>query len=234
MRRLISLIAMISLITPLLSFSPYSPVQGILLKNYPKLSHLENSLEKFEPLKEIVILPEEDFDENEAIKIISTLANINENILKKMVNQRVYVKLFTGELTDEPSALYLKGKIPRGYMFSNVTWDDVPGLGGTRIVLVKLGHSEQGKGHGSINLELHEVAHSVDQIVFNGIHSKPDFLKIWRKEANRLFPGNWYFINYPEEYFAETFAYYYYNHETREYLRTVAPLTYEYMKSLEK
>jgi Pro-Pro endopeptidase len=234
MRRVIFIIVLVLFTVPLLSFSPYPSVQGIFLKDYPGLLNAHLSPQKLQALEKMVVLPNEPFNESEAKKMIMTLGNIDENILKKIANKGIYVKLFNGKLTDEPTARYLRRKTPRGYTFPWITWDDVPGLGGNRIVLVKIGHSESGKGHGSINLELHEVAHSVDRIVFDGIRSKPRFLEIWRKEASNLFPGNLYFINYPEEYFAESFAMYYYSEETRQHLKEAAPLTYQYIKKLEK
>ncbi|WP_044748364.1 anthrax toxin lethal factor-related metalloendopeptidase [Bacillus alveayuensis] len=234
MKRILFFLMLILLIAPLLSFSPYSPVSGTLLKEYPSLSLSGIPSDKYEALKQIVILPEGEFAEQEAKKMIETLAKTDKDLLQDIAKKRIYVKFFTGKLTDEPTARYLRGKIPRGYTHSPVTWDDVPGLGGNHIVLVKIGHSERGKGHGSINLELHELAHSIDRLVFNGIRFQPRFLAIWRKEAHHLFSGNPYFLDYPEEYFAESFAMYYYSRETRQQLKENAPLTYQYIKNLEK
>ncbi|MEF2098411.1 hypothetical protein V3595_27995 [Bacillus sp. CFBP9009] len=47
-----------------------------------------------------------------------------------------------------------------------------------------VGASDKGKGHGSVNLELHELAHSIDKIVYNGIRDDVNFLGIWGKEVN--------------------------------------------------
>jgi hypothetical protein len=228
--RYINLLLSILLVIPLSSFSHPFPLQGILLED----SKLYSFFPSDAPIQKIIVLPEQKFNQTEALKIIQTIEHIHPSILHKIAAKRIYVKLFTGKITDERTAAHLHGKHPRGYSFADFTWDDVPGMGGTHIVLVKIGHSEHGKGHGSINLELHELAHSVDHIVFNGIRSEPRFLAIWRKEAPELFPGNAYFLNYPEEYFAESFAMYYYSEETRQQLKKTAPLTYQYIKNLEK
>jgi Pro-Pro endopeptidase len=82
-------------------------------------------------------------------------------------------------------------------------------------------------------LELHELAHTIDNYVFGSIRTNETYLKIWKKEAPVLFPGNSYFINYPEEYFAESFAMYYFNDESRELLKVKAPMTYQMLKNLE-
>lgn len=138
--------------------------------------------------------------------------------------------MFTGSLTDLPSLRHLRGVIPRGYR--ETTWDDVPGSGGGRIVYIKIGASEKGQGHSSVNLELHELGHSVDRIIF-GIRRDPDFLSLWKREREKLFPGNAYFCQYPEEYFAETFAMYHYSKETRLRIERMAPRTAKYIEKLQ-
>ncbi|MBB5325670.1 hypothetical protein HNQ34_002771 [Anoxybacillus tepidamans] len=228
MKRLLVLMGVVVAVIPLLSFSPYPNTHGILLQ----ASSLSiDRVPSHQTLQKIVILPDAPFDHSEAKKMIETLAHIDPALLKKIADQHIYLKLFTGKLTDEPSARYLRGQTPRGYI-SPATWDDVPGLGGSHLVLVKIGHSEKGKGHGSVNLELHELAHSVDYIVFDHIHATSPFLAVWREEAKQLFPHNYYLLDYPEEYFAESFAYYYYNNETRAHLKETAPKTYEFIKQL--
>ncbi|WP_199426545.1 anthrax toxin lethal factor-related metalloendopeptidase [Thermaerobacillus caldiproteolyticus] len=231
MRRLALFVGMIMLVVPLLSFSPYPATHGVLLSaSSLRLKHVPS----YETLKQIIILPDTSFNHSEAKKMIKTLSHIDPPLLKKIADEHIYVKLFNGKLTNEPSARHLQGKTPRGYIYSSVTWDDVPGLGGSHLVLAKIGHSEKGRGHGSVNLELHELAHSVDYIVFDRIHETPVFLMIWQEEASRLFPHNYYLLHYPEEYFAESFAYYYYNDKTRAYLKATAPKTYQFIDHLVK
>ncbi|GGJ58868.1 hypothetical protein GGR02_000061 [Anoxybacillus voinovskiensis] len=229
MKRWLICIGFVVVIVPLLSFSPYPNTHGSLL-GASSLS-LENLPSK-QTLQQIIIVPDTAFDHAEVKKIVQTLAHIDPPLLKKVAEQQIYIKLFTGKLTDEPSVRYLRGKTPRGYMVK--TWDDVPGIGGSHLVLVKIGHSEKGKGHGSVNLELHELAHSIDYLIFHHIHTTTSFLTIWREEANKLFPHNYYFLDYPEEYFAEAFAYYYDTDETRTYLKEKAPKTYEFIQQLTK
>ncbi|WML40272.1 hypothetical protein RCG19_00875 [Neobacillus sp. OS1-2] len=150
--------------------------------------------------------------------------------MEKIIQNGINVKLFTGKLTDNPTVQQLAGKVPRGYQ-ANVTWDVVPGIGGSKVVLAKIGSSKKGKGHGSVNLELHELAHSIDRYVFADISGTLEFHNVWEKEQEQLFPGNSYF-HYPEEYFAESFAMYYLNKGTKEQLLLNAPLTYNLIKKL--
>lgn len=233
MRRLIQFF-LIAVFTFLLPGSLHANVNGIPLKDYPRQSLLYENLniENFDLLGEIVLLPEESFDYEEVADIISRIDALPEKMLRKITEERIYLALFNGKLTDNPSVRDLRGVTPRGYT-SDKTWDEVPGVGGSRLVLAKIGSSAQGSGHGSFNLELHELAHSIDRHVYNLIRDDAEFLEIWKKESKMLFPGQEYFLNYPEEYFAETFAMYYLGGEYHQLLRDVAPQTYWFIEGLE-
>ena len=47
---------------------------------------------------------------------------------------------------------------------------------------MKIGASDKGNGHSSVNLELHELAHSIDSYVFNELRYNKNFLEIWNQE----------------------------------------------------
>ncbi|MBY0122705.1 anthrax toxin lethal factor-related metalloendopeptidase [Bacillus sp. S/N-304-OC-R1] len=213
--------------------SSQAAMGGIQLKDYPQKSLLRHSLvlQSANPIDDIIILPAEPFDEVQAAGIINRIDHLPHSLLEKIDSNDIKIKLFTGKLTDNPSAHYLTGIIPRGYK-SKTTWDNVPGIGGSKTVLVKIGYSEKGKGHGSVNLELHELAHSIDKYVYNGIRYNQQFLSDWKIECPKLFPNQDYFLNYPEEYFAETFAMFYLNNETNTLLKKNAPATFNFIKKL--
>lgn len=183
-------------------------------------------------LSAIMILPENEEDWNVAEEIVTRISSLPDSLLEKIKDNGIRVKIFTNQLTDQPEAAHLKGVLPRGY--TNTTWDDVPGMGGGKTVLVKAGSSDRGMGHDSMNLELHELAHSVDSIVLSNRSQSKEFTQIWQGEANRLFPGRDYFLDYPEEYFAEAFTLYFYHEETRRHLYTHAPRTYAFLEELER
>jgi Pro-Pro endopeptidase len=207
---------------------------SIKLGDYPKNSELYqfiNNESSLQQLNEMVLLPKSLFDEKAAAGIITRMADLPETLLEKVNEQGITLKLFTGKLTDNQTARYLAGQIPRGYN-SQTTWDEVPGIGGSQVVLVKIGSSEKGKGHGSVNLELHEMAHSIDKLVFQNISKNKEFKLIWEEERGILFPGNSYFLLHAEEYFAETFAMYYLNDETKLQLKEAAPQTYNFFKRI--
>ncbi|MBP2241255.1 hypothetical protein J2Z40_001817 [Cytobacillus eiseniae] len=206
---------------------------GILLKDYPRHSLLKETLvlNSSNLLGSIIILPTEPFDEYAASQIISRLDNLPFSLLSKVGEENIKLKLFIGQLTDNPTAAHLQGIIPRGYT-NGTTWDDVPGIGGSRTVLVKIGSSDKGSGHSSINLELHELAHSIDRYVYKGIRNNHKFQAIWKKEKAKLFPSQDYFLSFPEEYFAEAFALYFLGGDSRNLLKNRAPETYRFIKGL--
>lgn len=206
-------------------------INGMRITDFPKNSQLYESI-KISPnnVNQIIILPPQPFDEKEAAKIINRFGSLPKSLLNKIYQNGINLKLFTGKLTDNPTARQLKGKIPRGYP-ANTTWDDVPGIGGGKVVLVKIGASDKGKGHGSINLELHEMAHSIDHIILNNVSQTKEFKTLMENEHEQLFPGKSYF-EYPEEYFAEAFSMYFLNSESKAQLKWKAPETYNFFRSL--
>ncbi|WP_374717450.1 toxin [Neobacillus sp.] len=207
-------------------------IEGVALGDFPSDTVLFQSLNPNLPkqLKEIIYLPRESFNNKDVALMINRIGSIRLSIIEKIYQEGIIVNLFSGKLTDHTTTRHLSGKTPRGYQ-NEVTWDDVPGIGGSKVVHVKIGASEKGNGHGSVNLELHELAHSIDNLVFNNISKTQEFNEIWKQEYEKLFPNNEYF-QYHEEYFAEAFAMYYLNKQTKEQLKTKAPLTYQLMESL--
>jgi hypothetical protein len=206
--------------------------EGILLSSYPFKS---TDIKLSKPiLGEMVYLPQTSFNEEDAIFMINNLQKIDQNILMLAAEQNIQIKLFKGSLIDQNGLSFLKDQKPRGYSDSDPSWELVPGMSNDRVVYAKIGHSEYGKGHGSVSLELHEVAHAIDRYVFYYVRKDPMFLNIWKQEVEKLFPLQNYFIRFPEEYFAESFAMYYYSEDTKLMLEEKAPLTFEFIKSLEK
>lgn len=232
MRRLISFLFILTISLALMG-SSQATMDGIKLKDYPSRSLLHKSLVLHSPylLGDIVVLPVEPFDELETADIISRVDRLPTSLLRKIAAKNIKLKLFVGKLTDNPTAHHLEGVIPRGYK-TETTWDEVPGIGGSKTVLVKIGFSEKGSGHGSVNLELHELAHSIDRYVYGEIRNNPHFQSVWKKERVKLFPHQDYFLTFPEEYFAEGFAMFFVGGESRKQLKEKAPETYLFIKCL--
>lgn len=232
MRKLFYFLVVMSLSLTLLGNSQ-AAMGGVMLKELPSQSPLKSmlNLNTSTTIENIIVLPEGTFDEHEAASIISRIDSLPASLLDKVNRKGIKVHLFDGKLTDNPTARHLKGVIPRGYL-SKKTWDEVPGIGGSKTVLVKIGHSNKGMGHGSVNLELHELAHSIDRYVYNEIRNNKRFLKIWNAEKYNMFPNQSYFLSFSEEYFAEAFAMYHLGGDYRNNLLQKAPLTYEFIRQL--
>lgn len=198
-----------------------------------KLSQLLLGNENDAIIKQLVQYPK-GYETNADVKaIMKRLSSIPITTLQKLKQSGVTIKLVNQPITSVPEYTYLKGEVPRGWEGTNKTWDDVPGIGGTAVVVVRIGYSEYGKGHGSVNLELHETAHTIDSFVYQELSSTSSFRGIWNKETGAVFGDNKYYTNYVEEYFAETFAMYYYSSATRDILKTKAPQTYTFFQNLQ-
>ncbi|MBH9841219.1 hypothetical protein FE578_18260, partial [Clostridioides difficile] len=76
----------------------------------------------------------------------------------------------------------------------------------------------------------HETAHAIDHIVLNDISKSAQFKQIFAKEGRSL--GNVNYLGvYPEEFFAESFAYYYLNQDTNSKLKSACPQTYSFLQN---
>lgn len=201
---------------------------GLLLKESYLYKNID--VQSKELIKDIIVIPDNKFNENEAMEIINRISILPTNLLQNMKQKSMKVILFNGKLTDNPSAAHLAGVIPRGYP-SNIVWDDLPGIGGSKLILIKIGHSKQGEDHGSVNLEYHEIGHSIYNYLQND-SIKTNITLVWKQEAKTLFPNLSYFLDYKEEYFAESFALFFFSDETRARLKEFAPVTYELLSEL--
>ena len=120
-----------------------------------------------------------------------------------------------------------------------MTWDDVPGAGGYDLPIARIGYSDPKpeNNHDTINLELHELAHTVDNYISGSVDDpisfSDEFVEIWREEVYDILPYD-YFINYVEEYFAEVFAMYYLNEESKSELKENAIKTYNFIDDLDR
>lgn len=182
-------------------------------------------------LSQMVVLPTTPYNVKEAQAMIGRLSRIPEPILKSLNDKGVKIILTNDIITNVPELNYLKGVTPRGWEKTGLTWDDVPGVS-EKDVVARIGYSQQGKGHNSFNLEIHETMHAVDRFVFNTISDSQEFKDIFNKEADVNYKGDGYFSVYPVEYFAETASLYVYNATTREHLKETTPLTYQFMDKL--
>lgn len=186
------------------------------------------------------IMPDSgEWDESEAQKMKNRILKISPKILLSMLRAGVKMKLTNAPITEEPELQYLKGVVPRGWEYTGMTWDDVPGAGGYDLPIARIGYSDPKpeNNHDTINLELHELAHTVDNYISGSVDDpisfSDEFVEIWREEVYDILPYD-YFINYVEEYFAEVFAMYYLNEESKSELKENAIKTYNFIDDLDR
>lgn len=170
----------------------------------------------------------------EAEKMIERLNNVDSRILYETNRSGVSIILMDVPLTELPEFQHLSGTVPRGWEQSGSTWDNVPGAGGFTTA-ARIGYSDPGNGHSTINLELHEYAHAVDSYTAGfTFSSTSEFNGLMASEKNALFGDHQVseYFDVPSEYFAEVFAMYYLGGEERDKLQSRAPQTYEYIDTL--
>lgn len=198
----------------------------------------ENHTYQNEVLEQLVTVfaYDEHYDQAEVDAILQRMGVFPEQMLRALINNDVHVYLVDFPITRLPDFAYLSGEVPRGWESTDLTWDDVPGAGGD-VVAVRIGYSEPGEGHSSINLEYHELGHAIDYNVLGDqkIHSFAPFPQIHLEERPNLWPDNTFdapYMDYIEEYFAETLALYYLDGEHRDKLQKEAPKTYTFIEQL--
>jgi hypothetical protein len=171
---------------------------------------------------------------NEASDMINRLENIDDRILYEANRSGAHIILMDSPLTDLPEFQHLSGKVPKGWEGTGNTWEDVPGAGGYTTA-ARIGYSDPGNGHSTINLELHEFGHAVDSYVAGfTISDSEEFRNVMSKEKDALFGDHEVseYFDTPSEYFAEVFGMYYLGGDAREKLQTRAPETYRFISTL--
>lgn len=184
-------------------------------------------------LKFFVELPTDAFNEEEASKMMDRIRHIPENYIEILIEDGTRIRLINNPMTEEPEYEHLKGVVPRGWEETGKTWDDVPGAGG-QLIVARIGYSDPGEFHGSHNLELHEIGHQVDFVVFEmyDLDSTNETFAQLTETEESLFSGAYY--KYDEEFFAEAFTMFYLSEETNKELKRKAPQVYEYFRSFEE
>ncbi|MHA6250481.1 anthrax toxin lethal factor-related metalloendopeptidase [Oceanobacillus sp. CAU 1775] len=203
-------------------------VVGFLFYGFEETSAEKQVEEKVDDL--FMIVTKGEYDREEAFKMIERVQRIPPDLYNGLIEEGIVFKLINFPMTELVDFIHLKGVVPRGYEGTGRTWDDVVGGGGP-VTFGIIGRSDPVEGvHSSINLELHEVAHPIDFYVLDDISQSNEFLRIHREEQQHFLADD--YNAFPEEYFAESFAYYYLSIETHEELKEKAPKTYAFIQNL--
>ena len=191
---------------------------------------IKNTFTKEEIINKLVILPDTDYDQLEAEKMIQRVANIPVEFLTDLLAMDMRIIFVNNIITEEPGLESLKELTPRGWEDIGLTWDEVPGVffGISKIVIVRIGYSDFGSGHDYQNLELNLIARIINNDILDSISYSDEFIDIHEQEYQNLQSN----LKYLNDYFAESFVYYYLNDETRSQLKEKAPLTFQFFENI--
>lgn len=200
-------------------------ILGILIFWVPNVSAEESINPYLQNMVDVRTSSDESWQE--AQRMISRMNHVENRILYQTYNSGAVFILADTPITEQPEFAHLKGVVPRGHTKS---WDEIPGAGG-HVSMARVGYSEYGKGHSTINLELHEYGHVVDAFTVGvQISETEEFSAIHAAEVDALMNSNSQrdYYDMAEEYFGETFAMYYYTPESRAELAEKAPRTFAF------
>lgn len=170
-------------------------------------------------------------------EIINNLEHVPDKIQQICNDYGGKVIIFDGRITELEHMKHYKGQKPKGWELS---WEHAPGTYYNKFkeVMIKQSYDEYGT-----NLELHEYGHMVDyalgKLMEEGrLSDIKEFIEIHEKYSNQKFLGIFntmkpYEKNFRNEFFAESFAKYYYSKKTRKKLKKEYPEVYKFFKSLE-
>lgn len=200
-------------------------ILGILLFWVPNVSAQEEINPYLQNMVDVRASSDESWQE--AQRMISRMNNVENSILYQTSSNGAVFILADTPITEQPEFAHLKGVVPRGHTNS---WDQIPGAGG-HVSMARIGYSEYGKGHSTINLELHEYGHVVDSFTVGvQVSETEEFRAIHADEVDQLMNSNSQreYYDIVGEYFGETFAMYYYMAESRAELAEKAPRTHAF------
>lgn len=171
-----------------------------------------------------IILKSENIPQEYIDDFIVQFNKFPQSLMNEMLSRKAKIHLIVGQgVTDDPTWGLSSST------FDGRSWANVPGAGGnprwgkpTRIVVNRL-H----EGHGSVNLFLHEHGHALDSTYkTDGASNSKAWKELLKKAHIKDYLSSICKKEYclvPREAFAETFARYYENEETRLELEEKTP-----------
>lgn len=155
-----------------------------------------------------------------------------------ITNRKIGIHLLAGSIAQHPWIQSL-AEGPRGH---EVAWGQLPGVAGvTQEAPSIINVTSLNKGHGSVNLVLHEQAHVLDRFlrgrdsVDYDISPTSEFDEVQKDTPwSQVYPLPLieYHRKYPEEHFAELYAKWYSSEDSRAELRALIPGAEEFFNSL--
>jgi hypothetical protein len=168
-------------------------------------------------------------------EVMDTYSRLPVKLLVELRKRDRGIELVADNVTNHPAMASYANVRPRGWEEGR-TWSEVPGAGATGNHGTIIAGNSLHRGHGAVDLILHEVGHSVDRY-FKDRDGTMDFSNTRMfSEVNQLTPfeslygtSASYERSNAEENFAEMFAYYFESEESRRHLQTQFPEGFRYM-----
>jgi hypothetical protein len=184
----------------------------------------ESRKESFNYANKMVIPTLDDFNNPVVDLIKDGLTVVPPRYLKGIYDKQLYIRTVKGPITSIPEFRVIKELAD-----NKAYYEELGGafLGGFIIIRADSKYGEA--------VEVHEVGHAVDHILFKSISNSKEFIDLYNSEGKILFDqeAHKYFLQNTSEFFAEVFRTYYYSSRTRKFLKDRAPKTYKFMKELE-
>jgi hypothetical protein len=172
--------------------------------------------------------------------VIDTYSMLPGELIFTLKKRNSGIDVVADSVVNHPGMMRYRGVRPRNWPEGR-TWDEVPGAGATGAHPTIIAGNSLNRGHGSVDLILHEVGHSVDRYfknrgggmdfsttdMFTTLHAETPFLPLYLTET-----GASYQAANAEENFAEMFALYFTSERTRERLSTEFPQGLDYMRAM--
>lgn len=171
-------------------------------------------------------------------EVLDTYSKVPVDVILTLKSRGKGIDLVSRAVTNHPDLENLRGVTPRGWT-NGKTWDEVPGAGAVGTHPTIIAGDSLHAGHGTLDLILHEVGHTVDRFyknsnlsmefssgdLFNHLHTITPFTNLYGTHAGA------YAQSHQEENFADMFSLYFFSEETREKLLNDFPEGHVYLES---
>lgn len=173
----------------------------------------------------LILPPEGEYNEDIIEGIKDRLSLVPAHYLKLLFDKQVYIKTVNGPVT----SAY---EFPKSWIVEEDKdyFNSIGGAFANPYIILRADEEYD------IGVEIHEVGHAVDWVIFNDISTSNEFMNIYNTEGKKVYSIKGLTDKYHQnsrEYFAQAFYYYYFNYNERKMLKETAPLTYKFIKDLE-
>lgn len=188
--------------------------------------------EKEKVLRDHNITLVNDVEDKYIDEFLVELEKFPKNLFSEMLKKNARIDLLQGVgVTEHPM---WKSDKPT---WDERAWNTIPGSGGipsSNIQTIIVVNSLK-KGHGSVNLFLHEHGHALDNTYdYEAVSRSSEWQDLMSVESVRSFlvKNCGEYCLHPREGFAELFAQFYHSHESKKKLELEAPEAFKYFENL--